>query len=191
MKTVDLVVARCAEDLQWLKKVTSSSIFVMNCGEKLDDDLVSANQERGGVFVCPNQAREAGLWMRFIIQQYPDFSDVVVFAQGHPFDHVGDFIKHIEPENMTKDFDYIGGTSRMYSERTEGEPGMVAMLDEFFGANSYPAQFPWQPGAQFYISRELLNSRPKEYYERLFQLILSHDRSPWCAERAWFILIGK
>ena len=74
-----IVVARYNENIEWLNSEMSNCI-IFNKGEKLD-----LNNE---IFL-ENVGRESETYLSYIISNYNNLPDVVVFTQARISDHVG------------------------------------------------------------------------------------------------------
>ena len=87
MNTVELVVARHAEDLGWLRRVPKLiRVTVYNKGGAGPDHAVA----------LPNVGREAHTYLHHVVQRYDELADATVFCQGKPFDHVPDLHKILQ-----------------------------------------------------------------------------------------------
>lgn len=83
MTSLELVVARYAEDLSWLRRVPKTvRVTVYNKG----GDTVPG-------MALPNVGREAHTYLHHMVTRYDDLAEVTLFCQGKPFDHVPDLHK--------------------------------------------------------------------------------------------------
>lgn len=91
MNRMDLIVARFAEDLNWLLDVPDSvRIIVYNKGSDIGDkrllERVDVIEKR------MNKGREADSYLAHLRSGRSEGADWVVFTQGNPFPHSPDFI---------------------------------------------------------------------------------------------------
>jgi len=73
-----IVVARCYENVDWLI-YDSDNTIIYNKGDKLD----LPNEVH-----LENVGREADTYLNYIIDNYYNLPDVVIFTQGKIFDHI-------------------------------------------------------------------------------------------------------
>jgi len=88
-----LVIARYAEQLDWLTRVPAEfSVHIYNKGAPITDPQVIARAD--SVTDRPNQGRESETYLTHISSLSPDADDgFVVFSQGDPFEHSPDFLE--------------------------------------------------------------------------------------------------
>jgi hypothetical protein len=80
-----IVVSRFNEDVRWLKQL-KLPYTVYNKGKTLSSiDNIKVE----------NIGREADTFVQYILSNYQNLPENVVFAQGNPFDHCIEFIPHI------------------------------------------------------------------------------------------------
>src|SRR5688572_16556932 len=80
--SLELVVARYNENLNWLRRVPKE--FRVTIYDKSDENLPNAMD-------LPNVGREAHTYLWHIVARYDSLAEVTVFCQGRPFDHAYDF----------------------------------------------------------------------------------------------------
>ena len=82
-----IVIARYNEDIEWSKKY-SSNVLIINKGDKIDG---IENQ----IFYS-NVGREGHSYYKYIVDNYDNLDDYIIFLQGNPFDHSPDIIKILD-----------------------------------------------------------------------------------------------
>ena len=82
-----IVIARYNEDIKWSKKY-SSNVLIINKGDKIDG---IENQ----IFYS-NVGREGHSYYKYIVDNYDNLDDYIIFLQGNPFDHSPDIIKILD-----------------------------------------------------------------------------------------------
>lgn len=90
-----LVVARFNEDLSWLSKVSDTfQIIVYNKG--LPVDIPARTKLPIKVRNLANLGRETDTYLMYIIENYENFPDRIIFTQGDPFPHSPKFLDLLE-----------------------------------------------------------------------------------------------
>lgn len=132
----------------------------------------------------PNQGRESSSYAWYIIQNYDNLPDKITFCQGNPFDHC----INILTAQKDLDFNYHGN---VYQSDHKGNPhhgGLkIGELAHELGIE-IPEKLDFIVGAQFTVSRERILKRPKEFYEKLYNLANTFPEAPWCLERLWIYI---
>jgi hypothetical protein len=82
-----IVIARYNEDIEWSKKY-SSNVLIINKGDKIDGI--------GNQIFYPNVGREGHSYYKYIVDNYDNLDDYIIFLQGNPFDHSPDIIKILD-----------------------------------------------------------------------------------------------
>ena len=93
-QSMELVVSRWSEDLRWLRRVPLSiHVTIYNKGEELDPELIALLSDRCKISFLglENIGREAHSYLTHLITRYDNLPALMVFCQGHPFDHAPDF----------------------------------------------------------------------------------------------------
>lgn len=192
---LSIVVARYNENIDWFKKY--KNVIVYNKGESLDIPFIKLN----------NVGREGHTFLYHIINNYNNLSNWTVFVQGNPFDHCPNFyekldnlhetINNLELSNDIHDFNFMGNNFNFlsdtiyYSNISEcpyhNNIPLKNVYNYIFNTNEEDRPIIFSPGAQFYVSKKLILTKPKIYYEKILKL-LDHDINPiegFCIERLW------
>ncbi len=167
-----IVVARYKEDVSWCN---AYPCIIYNKGDPLD-----------GSIPLPNIGREAHTYLYHIVNAYDTLDDYTLFVQGNPFDHCPDFHERLQSMTESPDFAFFTNQILMTSSH-ECPYDYTLQMAEFsttlFG--DMPARsFRFGAGAQFVVSRRVLQSIPKYVYEYLLDRIDAH-RGAWVIERFW------
>lgn len=184
----DLIVSRYNEDIGWLKRVPYYRQFIYNKGSQIN-----------GTIPLPNVGRETHTYFNHIVENYNQLGDWLFFTQGHPFDHVKDYIEVLNNFPMVKPSSplRIGESlyflsngvfkSTLYS-KSSGAPYHFDLIDidglwsELFD-NTPPTDYPFTAGAIFVISKDLILNRPIEFYQKCLDLSVDRKHGPWEFER--------
>jgi hypothetical protein len=203
--TFKIVVARYNENLNWLNNFMSDCM-IYNKGKKLD----LSNE-----IILPNVGRESETYLRFIIDNYDNLPDIVIFTQGKISDHCKDhnnYLQKIKDEAEICDkslpriihisralrdscFDpewnlnnkHINNDSERYLNHEE-----ISFLSWFKQniSKSYPNPINIYINGIFAVKKELILIHPKEYYENLIKYV-NHHVDPMEGhffERAWYYI---
>ena len=82
-----IVIARYNEDIEWSNKY-SSNVLIINKGDKIEG---IKNQ-----IFYPNVGREGHSYYKYIVDNYDNLDDYIIFLQGNPLDHSPDIIKILD-----------------------------------------------------------------------------------------------
>jgi len=206
-----IVVARYNENILWLKNELHNCI-IYNKGEKLP--IGNVDNE----IILENVGRESETYLHYIITNYYDLPDVVVFTQGRIYDNKGieegtEELKYLiniknEAFNNLKSLNYI----EIYDETnnihfnskwnlTNGEYFLhdnyknnerITFID-WFKKNiniNYPNPIYIYPNAIFAINKKNILKKSIEYYKKLI-LELKHNIDPaegHFFERSWYYI---
>jgi hypothetical protein len=189
-KSIRVVVARFREPLDWLALVPEGhEIYVSNSGEDTPS-IPSQIQNRTTIANVPNGGRECGHWWRYIVSNYDRLADVQVFLQGGPdVGHTTDLLfgpwleRHYVEQRMrdAEGFSYIFDQSLRPRLPGGGAYHAHMFICQAHGRKYLPLPRPvgksdW--GGQHFVSREVIQNRPKEFYEGLIQHGCSPDEAP-------------
>lgn len=181
MKTV---VARFNEDIDWTNGLSNCVIY--NKGPYAPSTLHPVVQ-------LPNVGREGHTYLYHILQHYDALDDYTCFLQGHPFDHTPDLgnrlrlfqdnpvpfymlSRNIHSVNLCYDY-----TDSSLQDRP------ITMYEAIFGQSKKNHHYQFGAGAQFIVSRDLIRSRPKSFYEKIMTM-MDHSVNPpegYVLERFW------
>lgn len=85
-----IVIARYNEDIEWSKKY-SSNVLIINKGDNIEG---IENQ-----IFYPNVGREGHSYYKYIVDNYDNLDDYIIFLQGNPFDHTPNIINILDNIN--------------------------------------------------------------------------------------------
>lgn len=195
--TIELVVARYAEDLAWLRNIPRQicvTVYDKNSNQPHDDSLK-----------LPNIGREAHTYLHHIVSRYESLAPLTVFCQGKPFDHAFDFhqtLREVAPNpELVEAFRWLGHIidtddargCRLFASWSKNDDNheldMVAFYDALFGCDG-PDGYIFRLGAQFIVASELIRARPLEFYERALRLAIEFPDAAHCFERSWDKVFG-
>lgn len=185
MKKIDLIIARYNEDIGWIEKLDTNkfNFWIYNKGE---NNLYYNN------ILLENNGRESQTYLYHIVENYNNLSDFTVFLQGNPFDHTGsitdlgyvDLIQFLNHHNFNQSFTEI--STKHFDVGYLLERQKIIKDLELDSQTNY-----FCVGAQFVVSKELINNKPIEFWETLLYWS-SPNNGKWCnitlpyiLERLW------
>lgn len=187
-----LVVARWREDLDWLEHVPAG--WVCSVVQKRD-----AEDGPGDV---PNVGREPASFLWWITRGWDDIAPAALygFVQGDPFPHCPDLLGCLERAAARG----VDGFEPLAGDRSHplqvlsdgvGNPhhaGLpVAFWYEKWLGRPFPGEVGFWAGGQFVVTGEALLGRPRRWYERVLDDVVSRpDPLPWVLERLWPVIFG-
>jgi len=201
-RTIDLVVARYQEDLQWLRRVPRHvRVWVYNKGPEVD-----VHRPQAVLASLANVGREAHTYLHHIAAHYDAWADLTVFVQGKPFDHVPDLHRVLrgwaEGSEPAEAFRWLGflidrddadgvRLFQKWSKNPEGRPlPMRAFWPRVFGAAPCPESFVFYGGANWMARAAVLRGRPRAFYEQALQVAADFPDAAHCFERCWDRVLG-
>jgi hypothetical protein len=186
----ELVVARCGEDLAWLKRVPKQ--FQITVYDK--------GNGSSGAIPLRNEGREAHTYLHHLSRRYDSLAELTVFVQGHPFDHAPDLHKILrslaDGSFSVTEFHWLGFLAdtddsrgrRLFVPWSKNAEQAELPLDEFhqqvFGLPG-PASYRFFVGAQFIVTRDAAHRRSATFYENARNLAAEALLAPHCFERCW------
>jgi hypothetical protein len=195
--SIELVVARYAEDLAWLRNIPPQIRVTIY------DKNPNYPHPRG--IPLPNVGREAHTYLHHIVARYDTLAPLTVFCQGKPFDHAFDFRKMLRELVQTPQqiegfrwFGHIIDTDdsrglRLFVPWSKNEDGHEIDVAGFhraiFGIEG-PEEYIFQLGAQFAATSEIIRSRPRDFYEHALKISMDFPDAAHCFERTWDKFFG-
>lgn len=197
--TLELVVARYNEDLNWLRRVPKPIRVTVY-------DKSGTEPVYPGATPLPNVGREAHTYLHHIVSRYDSLSDWTIFCQGKPFDHAYDF--HHRLRAMVADptaiglFQWLGHIidtddergQRLFVTWSKNAAGRGLNLAGFHQAlfgTAGPALYPFVLGAQFVVHRDVIRQRPRAFYEHALAVSVTFPDAAHGYERTWDRVFGQ
>jgi UDP-galactopyranose mutase len=199
---VEVVVARHAEPVAWVRNVPSSArITVYDKGGDLDPRLLPwARVER-----LENVGHEAHTYLHHLVERYDDLAEVTFFCQGHPFDHAWDLhdaLRNVASGRERVDaFRWLGFVidtddprgRRLFVPWSKNRDGRELPLDRFhetlFGTPA-PQSIAFYLGGQFAVTAAQARTRPRDFYRQALELARTFPDAAHCFERLWGPVFG-
>ncbi len=174
-----LVISRYNESLDWLKQLNINFTIYNKGRDDINFNYINA----------PNQGREADTYIRYIIDNYDNLPEIIIFSQGYPFDHAPEFLQKIK----TKAFDGIEFLGNQYfCCLPDGSPH-----DSGFNVNDIVLRlslckprelFCFNTGAIFRVEKKLILRRRLDWWLLAHEVLLKENRGSWIYERLWPVI---
>jgi uncharacterized protein YlzI (FlbEa/FlbD family) len=164
-----LVICRYKEDISWIEnKGIEHIIYDKSVGE--------------------NVGRESEAFCRYIIENYDNIPESVVFLQGDPFSHCPDLWQRLE--------DYNGGisflTNLTATDDINGRPyspnlGLLKYLKTYIPQIDITdsTNFTFSAGAQYIVPRENIINKSIDFWKKIHHSHWEEEKTPWIIERIW------
>lgn len=188
----EVVVAKYNEDISWTSKYEHVRIY-----DKFENkDL-------------PNIGREPHTYLTYIVENYDNLPRIVFFTQGRISDHYNEDYDFLNIQNFSKNYGYQTSNYYFYCKQLgwnkdhlydwkgplypKEELGFTQWFKKYIDdTHDIDESVTWWVGAIFSVSKEKIQSRPKEYYQMLLDLIPATN-APEIAhyfERSWFYIFN-
>jgi hypothetical protein len=140
-------------------------------------------------FNLPNFGRETDTFFRYIINEYDDLPDYVVFLQGNPFDHCPSAVDRINGFALDRPFEPLGSTyhrdDHILNETLDWAVQCGIEVVQ-------PVRFI--SGMQCIVSRGMLHRRSRASYESIYGKVskdLNHNsHTGYYFEYLWPTILG-
>jgi hypothetical protein len=184
-----VVVARYQENVDWTNGLTDCIIY--NKGS------IPPNSKHPSVQLS-NVGREGHTYLYHIITNYDNLDDHTCFLQGQPFDHTPDLERRFQlfqsnPVSfylLSRNIYFIN-LSYDYTDVSLHKL-LISTYEKVFAISKRNHHFQFGAGAQFIVSRDVIRSRPKSFYENIMRL-MDHDINPpegFVLERFWSMIFN-
>jgi hypothetical protein len=193
MKKDSLIVSsHFREDVSWL----DDSDFPYLVVSKGDDIPQVRNYS-----IIPNRGLEFGSYIWYLLSHWDNLPEKIAFVHGHRDAYHQQFPIDQSIRNLCEaEFASLNGEFSLAIHRLDGEHPWFSRnfrsMWDFLGLNSVcssPSVAAIQPSTQCVISRNILKSRGRSFWERIFYSIMSHEAHYHLAlvmEVAWPIIFG-
>jgi hypothetical protein len=197
---IGLVVARYSEDVRWTHMFPNKVIYNKGDIQTIPEELLPCVKQ------LPNVGREAHTYIHYIIENYDNLPDVVIFTQGNFSEHMSlpEFLKlALTPkdgvsQNLTETLTWPKYRSSYDFRLTEWKASLTSTRnDEDYGQwyeRVFKKVFPDEQtkiylAAIFSVGSDIIRKYPKEFYEQLMEssdlTLSSSPESAHFMERTW------
>jgi hypothetical protein len=203
-----LVVALYREDISWLKDVPKHWDILIYCKDHRPVD--------GKVVYLENVGREGHSFLTHICSHYETLPEITAFVQGNPLDHSPQLLQILEGRSMIELADKTLKQFPTNKPVVRPYTGLIGIGHLFNGLNqkvidpvhevmvqktieeiwehegkTRPNKFRSIFGFQTVMTRDLIHSKPKNWYQWLLSYTEIYNAAPWALERIWFDLLYK
>jgi hypothetical protein len=189
MATVDVVVARYEENLDWLGELPSCD----TCNVYVYDKSGSVDWSAGGAgrrtnIRLLNVGREAHTYAVHVCENYDQLADCTVFLQGRPFDHCE---KQAVIDAITMRPEQYMPLGKCFVCDADGKRHHGGLdLHGAFPSSTNRTHFVFCVGAQFAVPRAILRRRSLEEWRRVRSSLETGSINAWQMERMWGWFLG-
>jgi hypothetical protein len=205
--TYQLIVAKYNENMDWLQLMDKSKIVVYDKGDHpiTDPDIKSIRRK--------NIGREGETFLFYILENYENLPDYILFCQGHPFEH----LDHTTPDNFQEKINELIASApdktiplfrKLYYEKHYCFPAIRSReyLKYFTGIEREHSVF--SPGCQYLTTKNDILSKPINFYRRIHAMTINdnsdihtshqvlrdfipHGINGWTIERIYYDILCK
>jgi hypothetical protein len=193
MRKYDIVVARYNEDVEWVNEFSDSkfNLKIYNKGE----DNISVDAIK-----LENLGRDPHTFITYIIDNYNDLPDYVVFLQGNPFDHqknVIDVIKnhnnedyvflsdHVIDESIVSWYEHLVELTAVMTYPNMRRYSLSETSNVILGSET-PNKCRFAAGQQYIVDKKYILNRDIDFYKNVLEHFKLDFVLPWHIERLWF-----
>jgi hypothetical protein len=169
MQDTRFIIARYNEDISWSKELKCTII-------QKDVHL-------------PNKGREPSSYLWYILRHYEALSGVYTFSQGKYSDHCRSLLTELPSGSES----FIWHGDETLTSSLTGAPHDNCNVQWFLEQNNLKVSGPilFKPGCIFSVSAERIRKYPKEFYQKMYDILMSEEnRSPWSFERCVGLIWG-
>lgn len=188
----DIVVALYHENLNWIydNELQDRTYLYLKKKERINEYDGLKYKE-----VINNVGRESHTYLYHIIKNYDNLSDILVFSQGHPFDHINKeyFIETLKNYENINGFKAIGDwkitLKNFICNYHSGIPIRKCCEELFINP---PEVFEFTTGGIFVVDKNTILKRPKKFYEKCLKYLDYHVNplEGFVFERIWNIIFN-
>jgi len=200
--TYKIVVAKYNENTDWCKFINSDNLVIYD----------KSNNPVPGSISRRNIGRESDTFIRYILDNYDNLPEYIIFLQGNPFDHFdyknisANTLEHNIQNLILNNTDTAPLFSNLYSESIKVYKGMnISEYYRFLFNRPSPETITFSRGCQYIIPKHRILQNSKSFYEMLSSMLLKcnytfHDVhyiqnkfdenviDPWTFERMAFTM---
>jgi hypothetical protein len=177
------IICRYLEDLEWTKQL-KIPMYIANKGDSIDfpNHDVKAIMRK-----YENVGRESESFLRFIIENYNDLPQRMVFLQGDPDSHFRGLHQFLTKPNKNEicflaDFNPVCdaiGRPHHFEELPLKE--ILRELKMDYSMDS----FHFAAGAQYLVPRKYILNKTLEWWKNAYEVHKNNKTAPWSFERLW------
>jgi len=165
-----LVIARYNEELDWVNNLNKDNVIIYNKGS----DYVTAIKRE-------NIGREVESFFYYIIENYYNLPDYVIFLQGNPFDHM----HGITPDNLQQQINALINSKptsalplfhNYNNEHHNQYPDLkVGQYFSLFFNTQLIENVSFSSGCQYIIPKHIILNKPIQFYSKIHSMTIIGD----------------
>ena len=175
-----LVISRYDENLFWLNKI-NFPYTLYNKGFIINVPNIE----------LPNVGKEGETYLRYILENYDNLEDFIIFCQGDPLKYCNDFINkvnnHTEITNINMLSDFIS-TDDMNGN--PNHPGLKIHEVSLKLGLPLKSEYTFAAGSQYIVPKSLIINKSIEWWKKCYNVYNSNELSPWIFERIWPLIFN-
>jgi hypothetical protein len=198
-----VLIAHFNKDISWVNEIDRLINFEIYSTSHSEIDNIDKDKI---YFIDINKGMDANMYLKFILNNYDNLPDKILFVHHHFSDWSQDFSLPFIINNLKWDsFDYVNvGKRECYQDLYKINNGNYRYIKDWFKDIWYLfdeyLKFPddclyYYAGTQFMVSKELILQYPKEFYQKLYNWLLDTNwedyKSGRIFEYLWHYIITK
>ncbi len=176
-----VIIAHFNRNIEWVKEINKEIDFeIYSTSDKEIDNILSDKI----TFIEPNKGMDANMYLNFIIKNYDNLPDKILFVHHHETDWSHDFPLPYIINNLNWDYsNYINiGCQNCYNDLYSINNGGYSFIKDWFRDIWYlfedylilpETTLFYNAGTQFMADKELILQYPKIFYQRLYDWLIS------------------
>ena len=193
----NLVISAFSRDYSWTKDVNEDvkkTIYTKNESNILPNEIL----------ITPNVGRCVHTFFHHIYNEYDNLDDFIITSQDFPFDHISNYLEIINGNPEIWDVHakqkigecwFFCTMYPVFPSYMDGSPthqglNISPVWSELFNEPT-PTTVDFTPSGHFVVSKNQIKKRPKEFYGRICQILLTNEMAPWIIERLEYCIFNE
>lgn len=130
-----------------------------------------------------NVGREGHTYYNFIYNNYDNLPEYIVFLQGRPYDHSPNLNTNLQKyinSGFKSNFEFLSEdiiNSNLNGNQYDSNLPLKNIYEIIFGERKETLDFQFGAGAQFFVSKQNILNKTKEFYKKIIEL-LDYNSNP-------------
>jgi len=172
------VICRYNEDLKWSQELPIPKV-IYNKGDDISDSYYAIDIE--------NVGRESEAFLRFIVDNYNDLPQRVIFLQADPYTHFPGLNQFLKTPNKN-DICFLSDFNPVCD--SIGRPHSFEILPlkqilKELNMDDSTEMFQFAAGAQYLVPRKYILNKSHLWWQKAYDVHNYHKTGPWAFERLW------
>jgi hypothetical protein len=181
--TKKVVIAHFDKDINWVSEINKDIEFEVYSTSHTNINGITNNKI---FFISPNKGMDSNMYLKFILNNYDNLPDKILFVHHHFMDWSQDFSLPFIINNLIWEYsDYInvgkrncyGNIYEMYDKKYLHVKDWFKFVWPIFdGYLEFPEKnLFYYAGTQFMVNKELILQYPKSFYQNLHNWVIQTD----------------